>query len=160
MRATIQAIRSIARPTRTRSWPKSAPRTVRVQFDLYHCQIVEGDVAAKLRYWVGVAQSNVGHIQIAGPPDRIEPDSGELNYAWLLPLIDELGYEGWVGCGVPTRRWHRGGPWLGASVGDPPAGCRVVRFAGGSTPDRGKPEYWDGDIPWVSPKDMKRHANR
>ena len=33
---------------------------------------------------------------------------------------------------------------------------RLVRFAGGATPDKGKPEYWDGDIPWVSPKDMKR----
>ena len=71
---------------------------VKVQFDLYHCQVVEGDVAARLRRWVGVPDSNVGHIQIAGPPDRIEPDAGELNYAWLLPLIDELGYDGWVGC--------------------------------------------------------------
>ena len=96
---------------------------VRVQFDLYHCQIVEGDVAAKLRHWVGVAESNVGHIQIAGPPDRIEPDAGELNYAWLLPLIDELGYEGWVGCDTDLPL-APSGPWLGASVGDPPAGCR------------------------------------
>ena len=71
---------------------------VKVQFDLYHCQIVEGDVAAKLEHWLGGPQSNVGHIQIAGPPDRIEPDAGELNYVWLLPLIDALGYEGWVGC--------------------------------------------------------------
>ena len=71
---------------------------VKVQFDLYHCQIVEGDVAAKLRHWLNGADCNVGHIQIAAPPDRLEPDAGELNYAWLLPLIDELGYEGWVGC--------------------------------------------------------------
>ena len=71
---------------------------VKVQFDLYHCQIVEGGVAEKLRAYLGVAESNVGHIQIAAPPDRLEPDAGELNYAWLLPLIDELGYEGWVGC--------------------------------------------------------------
>ena len=71
---------------------------VKVQFDLYHCQIVEGGVAEKLRAYLGVAESNVGHIQIAAPPDRFEPDAGELNYAWLLPLIDELGYEGWVGC--------------------------------------------------------------
>ena len=71
---------------------------VKVQFDLYHCQIVEGDVAPKLDRWVGGPDSNVGHIQIAGPPDRIEPDAGELNYAWLLPRIDALGYAGWVGC--------------------------------------------------------------
>ena len=71
---------------------------VKVQFDLYHCQIVEGDVAPKLDRWVGGPDSNVGHIQIAGPPDRLEPDAGELNYAWLLPRIDVLGYRGWVGC--------------------------------------------------------------
>ena len=77
---------------------------VKVQLDLYHCQIVEGGVAEKLRAYLGGGAdgrgggNNVGHIQIAGPPDRLEPDAGELNYAWLLPLIDELGYEGWVGC--------------------------------------------------------------
>ena len=72
---------------------------VKVQFDLYHCQIVEGGVAEKLKAYLGGGPDcNVGHIQIAGPPDRLEPDAGELNYAWLLPLIDELGYEGWVGC--------------------------------------------------------------
>ena len=71
---------------------------VKVQFDLYHCQIVEGDVAPKLERWVGGPESNVGHIQIAGPPDRLEPDAGELNYEWLLPRIDALGYAGWVGC--------------------------------------------------------------
>ncbi len=71
---------------------------VKVQFDLYHCQIVEGDVAPKLDRWVGGPESNVGHIQIAGPPDRLEPDAGELNYDWLLPRIDALGYPGWVGC--------------------------------------------------------------
>ena len=71
---------------------------VKVQFDLYHCQIVEGDVAPKLDRWVGGPDSNVGHIQIAGPPDRLEPDAGELNYDWLLARIDALGYAGWVGC--------------------------------------------------------------
>ena len=71
---------------------------VKVQFDLYHCQLVEGGVAEKLHAYLGGSVSNVGHIQIAGPPERLEPDVGELNYAWLLPLIDELGYEGWVGC--------------------------------------------------------------
>ena len=61
-------------------------------------RIVEGDVAAKLRRWLGAAEHDVGHIQIADPPDRTEPDKGEFNHAWLLPLIGELGYEGWVGC--------------------------------------------------------------
>ena len=71
---------------------------VKVQFDLYHCQIVEVDVATRLGHWLVGPHGNVGHIQIAGPAYRVEPDAGELSYAWLLPLIDELGYSGWVGC--------------------------------------------------------------
>ena len=71
---------------------------VKVQFDLYHTQLVEGGVAEKLHLYLGGPETNVGHIQIAGPPERLEPDCGELNYDWLLPLIDELGYDGWVGC--------------------------------------------------------------
>ena len=65
---------------------------VKVQMDFYHCQIVEGDLAMKFRQYV----KNVGHIQIAGVPERHEPDSGEINYPYLFRLIDELGYEGWV----------------------------------------------------------------
>ena len=96
---------------------------VKVQLDLYHCQIVEGDVTAKLRRWVGGTESNVGHIQIAGPPDRIEPDAGELDYAWLLPLIDELGYEGWVGCEYrPAAGTEAGLGWARAwGIRPPPA---------------------------------------
>ena len=67
---------------------------VRVQFDMYHCQIVEGDVATTLRE---VAHC-VSHVQIAGVPERHEPSVGELRHEYLLPLLDELGYEGWVGC--------------------------------------------------------------
>jgi hydroxypyruvate isomerase len=43
-------------------------------------------------------QTRVGHFQIAGVPERHEPDSGEVNYNYLFDLIDELGFEGWVGC--------------------------------------------------------------
>ena len=67
---------------------------LKVQMDLYHCQIVEGDIATKLRRYL----PHVGHIQIAGVPDRHEPDTGELNYPYLFRLLDELGYAGWVGC--------------------------------------------------------------
>ena len=75
---------------------------LKVQMDLYHCQIMEGDVAMKLRQYVPTGQ--VGHIQIAGVPERHEPDSGELNYPYLLALLDELGYDGWVGCEYRPRR--------------------------------------------------------
>ena len=67
---------------------------LKVQMDLYHAQIVEGDVTVKLRRWI----EHVGHVQIASVPDRHEPDSGELNYPYLFRVLDEIGYRGWVGC--------------------------------------------------------------
>jgi 2-dehydrotetronate isomerase len=69
---------------------------VKVQMDLYHCQIVEGDVAMKIRQFMPTG--NVGHFQIAGVPERHEPDIGEMNYPYLFDLIDNLGYDGWIGC--------------------------------------------------------------
>jgi hydroxypyruvate isomerase len=65
-----------------------------VQMDLYHAQIVEGDIATKLRRYL----PHVAHVQIAGVPDRHEPDRSELDYTFILPLLDDLGYGGWVGC--------------------------------------------------------------
>jgi len=67
---------------------------LKVQFDIYHCQIVEGDIAMKLQR----DMAGIGHIQIAGVPDRHEPDLGELNYPYLFERIDSLGYAGWIGC--------------------------------------------------------------
>jgi hydroxypyruvate isomerase len=62
--------------------------------DLYHCQIVEGDVATKIR----ANFRHIAHFQIAGVPDRHEPDIGEVNYPYLFDVIDGLGYTGWIGC--------------------------------------------------------------
>jgi hydroxypyruvate isomerase len=70
-----------------------------VQMDCYHTQMVEGDIARKLERWL----PHIGHIQIAGVPGRHEPDVGEINYAWLLRRMDELGYDGWVGCEYRPR---------------------------------------------------------
>jgi hydroxypyruvate isomerase len=67
---------------------------LRVQMDLYHAQIVEGDLTDKIRRWI----AHIGHFQIAGVPDRHEPDQGEVNYTWLFRLLDELKYDGWIGC--------------------------------------------------------------
>ncbi len=72
---------------------------LKVQMDFYHCQIVEGDLATKLKRYI----SGVGHIQIAGVPERQEPDVGEINYPYLFRLMDELGYAGWVGCEYRPR---------------------------------------------------------
>ena len=87
---------------------------LKVQMDLYHCQIVEGDVATKLRLYLSTGK--VGHIQIAGVPQRHEPDRGELNYPYLFELIDELGYQGHVGAEYRPRAGTRAGlawfaPW-------------------------------------------------
>ena len=65
-----------------------------LQFDLYHCQIMEGDLAMHLKALL----PHIYHMQIAGVPERHEPDVGEINYPYLFDLMDELGYEGWVGC--------------------------------------------------------------
>lgn len=88
--------------------------SLQVQMDLYHCQVVEGDLAMKLRQYLPTGR--VGHLQIAGVPDRGEPDVGEVNYAYLFELIDALGYEGDIGCEYRPRGetsaglgWFR--PW-------------------------------------------------
>ena len=85
---------------------------LKVQMDLYHCQVVEGDVAMKLRRYLPTGR--VAHLQIAGVPQRHEPDMGELHYPYLFEVIDELGYDGWVGC---EYRPARGGEPGGTSAG-------------------------------------------
>lgn len=85
---------------------------VQVQMDLYHCQVVEGDVAMKIRQYLPTGR--VGHFQIAGVPQRHEPDLGELNYPYLFSVIDEVsaacGWQGWVGCEYrPARGAVAGG---------------------------------------------------
>ena len=65
-----------------------------LQLDLYHCQIMRGDLARQIETHLPL----VRHIQIAGNPGRHEPDVGEINYPYLFDLIDNLGYRGWVGC--------------------------------------------------------------
>ncbi len=85
---------------------------LKLQLDLYHCQITEGDLAMHIRRLAGA----YAHVQIAGVPERHEPDSGEVNYDYLLELLDQVGYGGWVGCEYRpagdtraglgwTRRW-------------------------------------------------------
>jgi hydroxypyruvate isomerase len=75
---------------------------LKVQMDLYHAQIVEGDLATNLRRWLPTGR--VGHLQIAGVPERHEPDVGEVHYPYLFDLIDALGYDGWIGCEYRPRR--------------------------------------------------------
>ncbi len=67
---------------------------LKLQFDLYHVQIMEGDLATKMRALAG----RYPHVQIAGNPGRHEPDIGEINYPYLFDLFDEIGFQGWIGC--------------------------------------------------------------
>ncbi len=58
----------------------------------------------------------IGHVQIASVPDRHEPDDGEVNYPYLFRLLDELGYEGWIGCEYrPRGNTNDGLGWLAAA---------------------------------------------
>lgn len=70
-----------------------------LQFDVYHVQIMEGDLVDTFR----TCLADIGHIQIANPPDRFEPDSGEINYAYLFDVIDGSDYDGWLGCEYKPR---------------------------------------------------------
>lgn len=82
---------------------------IRVQMDFYHCQIVEGDLASRLRQHF----AGIGHIQIAGVPDRHEPDEGEVSYAYLLSLLESLDYAGYIGCEYRPRAGTSAGlGWL------------------------------------------------
>lgn len=84
---------------------------LKVQMDFFHAQIMEGDLAACFKRF----QVGVGHIQIAGVPDRHEPDLGEVNYAYLFALLDELGYDGWIGCEYNPRGLTEDGlGWMAA----------------------------------------------
>ena len=84
---------------------------LKVQMDLYHCQIVEGDLAKKLERYLPAG--SVGHLQIAGVPERHEPDLGEVNYRYLFDLIDRVGFDGWIGCEYRPRLTAPGGTSAG-----------------------------------------------
>jgi hydroxypyruvate isomerase len=72
---------------------------LKLQFDVYHCQIIHGDVTMRLREMMPI----IGHVQIASIPSRHEPDGEELNYPFLFGELDRLGYRGFVGCEYNPR---------------------------------------------------------
>ena len=76
-----------------------------LQLDLYHVQIMEGDLAHHIRSLAG----HYPHVQIAGNPGRNEPDVGEINYPFLFDLFDEVGYSGWIGCEYRPKGETRAG---------------------------------------------------
>ena len=72
----------------------AGPAKIGLQFDIYHTQIMEGDIARRI-------ESNlkqIFHIQIADNPGRHEPGTGEINFPFLFAFLDRIGYAGWIGC--------------------------------------------------------------
>lgn len=82
---------------------------VKLLFDVYHVQIMEGDVLTRLaRHW-----DRIGHVQIAAVPSRAEPDEGEVNYAAVLAALDARGWKGLVGLEYkPRGRTEDGLGWM------------------------------------------------
>lgn len=67
---------------------------LRLQYDIYHAQVMEGDLARTLETHL----ARIGHIQLADNPGRHEPGTGEINFPFLLRHLDRIGYAGWIGC--------------------------------------------------------------
>jgi len=65
-----------------------------LQYDIYHMQRMEGEIANTIR----VNRDIIRHIQLADNPGRFEPGTGEINYRYLFGMLEEIGYEGWIGC--------------------------------------------------------------
>jgi hydroxypyruvate isomerase len=88
-----------------------------LQYDIYHMQRMEGELANTLR----ANLARIGHIQIADTPGRHQPGTGEINYPFLFGLLDEIGYDGWIGCeyipsgdSADSLAWRA--PWLPPSL--------------------------------------------
>lgn len=98
LRHAVETIAAVARPN------------LKLQFDCYHLQIIAGDLTRNLQQHYPL----IGHVQIAGVPERFEPDVGEINYHYLFRQLDALGYRGWVGCEYRPAAGNRPG---GTSAG-------------------------------------------
>lgn len=70
-----------------------------LQYDIYHMQRMEGELAATIRNNLGL----IKHVQIADNPGRSEPGTGEIDYRFLLRHLDAIGYDGWIGCEYKPR---------------------------------------------------------
>jgi len=79
------------------------------QYDVYHMQRMEGHLAATIEKHL----DRIGYIQIADNPARHEPGTGEINFDFLLPFIERLGYSGWIGCEYrPAAGTEAGLDWI------------------------------------------------
>ncbi|MDH6421753.1 hydroxypyruvate isomerase [Polynucleobacter sphagniphilus] len=82
---------------------------VKVQMDFYHAQIMEGDLISTFKKYF----SDIGHTQIASVPNRNEPDDGEVNYIAIFKMLDDMAYQGYVGCEYrPKGKTEDGLAWF------------------------------------------------
>jgi len=80
-----------------------------IQYDIYHMQIMEGDLAPTMQNNI----KQIAHVQLADNPGRHEPGTGEINYPFVLKHLDDIGYQGWVGCEYkPETTTLEGLGWL------------------------------------------------
>lgn len=80
-----------------------------LQYDIYHMQRMEGELANTIKKNL----SRIRHVQLADNPGRNEPGTGEINYGYLFRTIDELGYDGWIGCEYkPATTTAAGLSWM------------------------------------------------
>lgn len=90
---------------------------IRLQFDVYHVAVTEGDVLTKLKTYLPL----IGNIQVAAVPSRAEPDEGEIAYPAIFAAIDALGYDGWVGCEYrPRGDTDAGLRWMSKLIAEQP----------------------------------------
>ncbi len=117
-------IRLLIEPINTRDFPgfflnrtrqaldviaESGSKNLALQYDVYHMQIMEGDLAYTIEKNLG----SIEHIQVADNPGRHEPGTGEIHYPFLFAHLDRLGYTGWVGCEYkPVGSTEAGLAWL------------------------------------------------
>ncbi|MCU0989782.1 MAG: hydroxypyruvate isomerase [Xanthomonadales bacterium] len=99
---------------------RAGSSNLQLQYDIYHAQVMEGDLARTLEANLG----RIGHVQLADNPGRAEPGTGEINFPFLLAYLDRIGYRGWVGCEYRPRAGTEAGlgwaqDWLGARAGRP-----------------------------------------
>ena len=88
---------------------ESGSDNVYVQYDIYHMQVMEGNLAPTIEKHL----AQIAHMQLADNPGRHEPGTGEINYDFLFKFIDGLGYRGWIGCEYkPSATTEAGLSWF------------------------------------------------
>jgi hydroxypyruvate isomerase len=123
-RLEAEGIRLLAEPINTRDLPgfflnrteqalaifdEVGSDNLYLQYDIYHMQIMEGDLATTLERNL----KRIAHIQLADNPGRHEPGTGEINYPFIFRFLDGIGYDGWIGCEYkPTATTEAGLDWV------------------------------------------------